>query len=182
MMDFSIDDVSKYLKTICLDCFGVYMNPTDVVFEENVKMNCFYCSKYDTNWRCPPRIPNIDYKKMFAEFNHGFIIVLENSISNPAEFENIRRDSSLKLHKTLLMLEKWLWQHNQSNSISFGAGSCKICKDGCGKERCNNPGLARCSLEAVGVNVIKTCRKLNIDINFPIEKNLKRVGLLMWQE
>ena len=54
----------------------VFMNPNDLVFEENVKMNCFYCGKYGNNWRCPPNLPDIDYIKMFSEYDEGAFISL----------------------------------------------------------------------------------------------------------
>ena len=42
---------------------GQVINPKKIVFEERVKMNCFYCGRYGNNWRCPPHIPDVDYKK-----------------------------------------------------------------------------------------------------------------------
>ena len=38
----------------------------DLVFEERVLLNCFYCPKYNVNRTCPPKIPNFDYKKIFS--------------------------------------------------------------------------------------------------------------------
>ncbi|MEG1887468.1 MAG: DUF2284 domain-containing protein [Oscillospiraceae bacterium] len=170
-----------FLKHLCPAAEGVFMNPADLVFEENVKMNCFYCGKYGNNWMCPPNIPNIDYPKMFSEYNEGLFVVLTNDMSDKKNYDAIRTESSIIVHKALLELEKWMWNHNCSNAISFGAGSCKLCKGGCGKERCNNPYMARSPLEATGVNVIKSARKVGIDIRFPADKKLMRVGLLLWQ-
>ncbi|MBR2215360.1 MAG: DUF2284 domain-containing protein [Selenomonadaceae bacterium] len=175
-------DVLEYLYKISANAVGVFILPKDVVFEENVKMNCYYCSKYNSNWRCPPNIPDIDYEKMFSEFDKGLLIKLEYQVKTYDSFSDLRRVSSNTLHKTLLMLEKWLWERGKSNAISFGAGSCKLCKDGCGKDKCKNPGLSRCSLEAVGVHVVKTCAMANIPIYFPPTDVLARVGLVMWQD
>ena len=36
-------------------------------------------------------------------------------------------------------------------------------------------------MEATGVNVVKTAHKFGIDIHFPADNELMRVGLLMWQ-
>ena len=30
------------------------------IFEKRVRLNCFYCTKYNTKWTCPPRIPEFD--------------------------------------------------------------------------------------------------------------------------
>lgn len=171
-----------YLKEKNNIAEGVFIDPRDLIFEENVKMNCFYCGKYNNNWRCPPNLPDIDYPKMMQEYNAGLFVSLTYNICDPADFNTIRTDSSNVLHKLLLILEKWLWNHNSSNAISFTAGSCKLCKGGCGKEKCNNPYMSRSPLEATGVNVVKSAKKYGIDINFPTDKQLMRIGLLLWQE
>lgn len=159
----------------------VFMDPKEAVFEECVKMNCFYCGRYGRNWKCPPYLPNIDFPEMFSEYDEGLFVYYYFDISNKAKFEDIRVESSVKLHKTLLQIEKWLYNHNRSTAISFGAGSCKLCKGGCGKERCNNPYLSRSPLEATGVNIIKTAAKFGINVIFPPEASLMRIGLVMWQ-
>lgn len=177
------EEFLSFCKDSAPDAEYVFMDPKEAVFEENVKMNCFYCGKYGNNWKCPPNLPNnIDYKKMFAEFDEGVFVVYRFDISDAQQFESIRTESSVILHKQLLKLEKWMYDHNMSNAVSFGAGSCKLCKGGCGKERCNNPYMSRSPLEAVGVNVIKTIKKYGIEIRFPTKKELMRVGLLLWQE
>lgn len=161
---------------------GVFIKPQDLIFEESVKMNCFYCGKYNNNWHCPPHLPDVDFKKMMKEYDQGLFVILNYEIKDELEYDSIRTDSSVTLHKTLLALEKWMWEHNQSTAISFIGGSCKLCKAGCGKEKCNNPYMARSPLEATGVNIIKSARKYGIDISFPTDKKLMRLGLLLWQE
>lgn len=161
---------------------GIFIDPKDLVFEENVKMNCFYCGKYGSNWRCPPNLPQIDYKKMMSEFNGGLFVVLKYDNFSKDEYETIRNDSSVILHKLLLSLEKWMWNHNSSTALSFIGGSCKLCKGGCGKDKCNNPYMSRSPLEAIGVNIVKSAKKYGIDISFPTDKQLLRIGLLLWQE
>ena len=161
---------------------GVLIDPKDLIFEENVKMNCFYCGKYGNNWRCPPNLPNIDFPKMMAEYNQGLFVYLIYDYKNLEEYNVVRTESSVTLHKLLLTLEKWMWHHNSPNAISFTAGSCKLCKSGCGKDKCNNPYMSRTPLEATGVNIVKSVKKYGIDIKFPPKKQLMRLGLLLWQE
>lgn len=161
---------------------GVFIDPKELVFEENVKMNCFYCGKYRSNWRCPPNLPDIDYHKMVQEFDAAMFVVLTYDITNSEEYNVIRNESSVVLHKLLLNLEKWMINHNSSNALSFIGGSCKLCKDGCGKEKCKNPYMSRSPIEAIGINVIKSAKKYGVDIGFPADKKLMRIGLLLWQE
>lgn len=175
-------DLEATLKKINSSAEAVFINPNDLVFEENVKMNCFYCGKYDNNWRCPPNLPDIDYKKMMSEFDSGVFVILRYQINSPEDYSTIRNDSSVTLHRNLLELEKYMWNNNSSTAISFIGGSCKLCKGGCGKEKCNNPYMSRSPLEATGVNVIKSAKKYNINIKFPTDEEMLRIGLLLWQE
>ena len=59
------DEIQSYLHTLNRDAEGILIDPEKLIFEENVKMNCFYCGKYNNNWKCPPNLPDIDYKKRF---------------------------------------------------------------------------------------------------------------------
>lgn len=160
--------------------FYQLINTEDVVFEERAKMNCFYCAKYNVSWKCPPKLPeNVDYKKMINEYDNAAFVYL-NLEYNLNNYQEIRNDSTIQLHRALLAMEKLLWDNNEPMAISFIGGSCKLCKNGCGKERCNNPQLSRVPLEGIGVNVIKSAEKYGITINFPPQKSILRLGLLLW--
>ncbi len=161
------------------DIHALLVDPREMVFEERSAMNCFYCGKYNQNWRCPPNLPKIDYPKMFAEYEYGAFVYLKSPFTDDT-YEDIRAQSSIRLHRALLQMEKYLWEHGNAVAISFGAGSCKLCKGGCGKERCNNPYAARSPLEATGVNVIKSAKKYHIDIKFPPKDFMMRLGLILW--
>lgn len=149
------------------------------VYEERVKINCFYCNRYNQKWTCPPRIPNLNYKKILAEYENLAILKYEQRV-NKNNFEDIRNKSTNDVHKKLLELECFLYQKNRSMAISFIGGSCKLCKDGCGKEQCSNQGKARIPLEATGINIIKTLGNIGIIVRFPIENILCRFGLIAW--
>ena len=155
-------------------------DPSRFYFEERVLMNCFYCKNYNLNWKCPPRIPEINYQKMMQEFQYGAFVKVELPFTED-NFQDIRSQTTNDLHQVLLYLERFLWDHDCPMALSFLGGSCKLCKGGCGKERCNNPYLARVPLEATGVNVIKTVEEqTGIHLQFPPQGTLKRVGLLLW--
>lgn len=155
------------------------MSPGDLVFEERVKLNCFYCKNYNTHWMCPPRIPQLDYQKVISEYDHGIFARIEMPFTD-ADFPDIRVRSTNELHRALLSLERYLWEHDEPLALSFIGGSCKLCKNGCGKERCNNPYQARMSMEASGINVVESLRKYGISVVFPPKGSLVRIGMLLW--
>lgn len=150
-----------------------------IYFEKRVRMNCFYCRHYNSNWKCPPRIPDIDYKSMMQEYDNAAYVKIELPFTDD-DFQEIRAKTTNDLHKAMLLLEKELYNMNCSMAISFIGGSCKLCKNGCGAERCNNPYIARIPLEATGVNVVKSALESGIEIVFPPKDTLLRVGLLLW--
>lgn len=160
------------------DINGLIINPKKLVFEERVKMNCFYCGKYNNSWKCPPRIPEIDIKKLFKEYaNIAFIYIKKKCSDN---FDLARVESTQELHRALLFCEKLLWNQNKATAISFIGGSCKLCKNGCNPEKCANPYLARSPVEALGINVVKSAKKYGIEICFPPNNFIIRVGMLLW--
>lgn len=165
----------KNLKNINL----IEIKINDIVFEDKVKLSCFYCSKYNTKWTCPPKIPQLDYKNLVKEFENAVIIYTKMDFTKE-NYEEIRHLSSVVVHKTILKAEKILLENGESLFVSFVGGSCKLCKNGCSPDKCRNPGLARIPMEATGINVIKTVSKYGIDIKFPVSTSLYRIGLILF--
>ena len=151
----------------------------DFVFEQRVRHKCYHCKNYGTKWTCPPRLPNVDYPTMFAEYSNFAVVICEVFL-NDEDFEEKRRKSTNMVHRALLYLEGELYNHNECMALSFIGGSCKLCKDGCKKDQCANPYLSRIPWEATGCNVIKSLSNIGIDVTFPIKESLHRYGLIMW--
>lgn len=161
------------------DIQGHKIDASKLIFEERVKMNCFYCGRYNSSWKCPPRIPDLDYTKMISEFDEAaFIWVTMNLIGE--DYNQIRTDSSVQLHRSLLECEKWLYNHNNSTALSFIGGGCKLCKNGCAPNHCANPYQVRTPVEALGINVVESAKSCGIEIKFPPENKMMRIGLLLW--
>lgn len=175
----SISAMEKYIQQDFDTIRLVEMKPADLEFEERVRMSCFYCGKYGNNWKCPPNIPNLDYQKMVREFQYGVFVVNRMEFIEE-NYEEIRSSSSVTLHKSLLKMEQYMWNQNVTPVMSFIGGSCKLCRNGCGKEQCNNPYESRTPLEAIGVNVIKSAKKYGIEVNFPPKDFIMRIGALFW--
>lgn len=155
------------------------MSPQELVFEERVKLNCFYCKNYNLNWKCPPKIPDIDYQQIMGEYENGLFVKVELPFTDE-NFSEIRARTTNDLHRALLKLEQCLWEHDFPLAVSFIGGSCKLCKNGCGQDRCNSPYLSRMPMEATGINVVKSAEKYGIPLVFPPKGSLTRLGLLLW--
>ena len=172
IIEFELLKINKNINIypICKD---------QIVFENRVLVNCFYCSKYNKQWTCPPNIPSIDYQKVINEYDN--IIILGASYqTNKLNYSEIRIKSTNEIHTCLLKLEKVLWDNNYPMAISFIGGSCKLCKNGCAEDKCRNSGSARIPIEAIGINVIKTLKNINVEIDFSNDLNISRYGMLLW--
>lgn len=168
------------LKSINSDITAQKIELKDIVFEERMKLLCFHCACYNSKFTCPPKIPEINYKKMIEEEYENALAVYCVFDVDKQTFPSIRKKSTNILHKALLKLEKILWDNNFPTAVSFIGGGCKLCKDGCGKEKCSNPYAARISMEATGINVVKTYKNIGVDIIFPPQNTLGRYGLIVW--
>ncbi len=155
------------------------INPRSLIFEERVLLKCFYCSRYDTKWTCPPRIPNLDYKTICNEYQNAAVVMCEIPFEGKI-YEEIREKSTNDLHKALLHMEKILWDLDNPLTLTFIGGSCKLCKNGCAEEKCRNPGLKRIPIEATGINVIKSLESIGIKISFIENRTMRRFGLILW--
>lgn len=173
-------DNTPYLKAVkTCDFGGKLIHPQKLVFEERVRMSCFNCGKYKANWRCPGNMPkNIDYKKVVKEYKRGAFIYVKIPFDRD-NYEDVRSESSTILHRALLSMEKYMYEHDKPLVLTFIGGSCKLCKI-CGKDKCNNPSMARSPLESTGCNIVKSAKKYGIDISFPPKEFMMRLGLILW--
>lgn len=162
------------------DLFYKEADPNIFVFEERVKLLCFHCEKYNKSWTCPPKIPDINYKELFNNYKKAIILYYLKKDIKEKEFESIRSESTNVLHKKLLEMEKICWDNNSPMAVSFIGGSCKLCKNGCSPDRCRLPYMARIPIEATGVNVIESLKRVGIDIKFPPKDTLGRYGVLFF--
>lgn len=120
----------------------------------------------------------INYKDLILKYREGILVVVKIDF-NENSFEKVRKESSNKLHKILLKLEKDGFNRENHFTLSFIGGSCKLCSNGCGKNKCKNPQAARIPLETTGVDVVKTLDKYGYKLKFPVRDQLCRVGLLL---
>ena len=178
-MSVSFEQLEKHLTKYNNEIKLVKINVQDLEFSTSNALKCFYCEKYNTCWMCPPRIPALDYQAIFSEYKNSAILYSRFEFDKD-NYNSVRVESSVTIHKAVLNLESFLLQNNSSTYLSFIGGSCKLCKNGCGIEKCNNRYNARVSMEAVGINVVETLSKFGIEVSFPVKNDMIRVGMILW--
>lgn len=99
-------------------------------------------------------------------------------VKDISKYKEIGKSSSLVLHKVLLEERKKLLDEGHYFNVILGGGSCKWCKE-C-KIPCQTPQFRAIPIEATGIHVIETLRKMGLFVNFPVKKSFYRVGVLLW--
>ncbi|MGV8108422.1 DUF2284 domain-containing protein [Methanospirillum sp.] len=156
-----------------------------IIFDFRTTYKCMSCKKYGKKPTCPPNIPDFEYfKKLIRCYKFGLIIGKKYCYSNNDDFNKVRSESGPRLQNILLSLEQQAFQRNYYWAISFIGGSCRGCK-ACDPQNpiCQTPERGRIPMEAIGIDVVKTCQNMGISISpFPLSVEggiLYRIGLFL---
>lgn len=173
----------------------------DVVVEDRVSLLChFGCDDYAKKLTCPPHTPKPDdFRRSLEEYRKAVIVsfpcpaTLDRagacslmSLSHkapPVEVATFWKDwHSWKLgaYNRLLEIEKYSFSQGLPFALAFGFGSCPLCTT-CATTftECRFPSRRRCSLEAVGINVVATSARAGINLSFPFSEHPLAIGLVL---
>jgi predicted metal-binding protein len=159
----------------------------DIIFDSNVRSYCvnstFQCPNYAHSWGCPPEAPYLE--KLVSQFHRFFNPKKsEVSIRNTLYMKNLLRD---ELEKEILRFIAD-YPEKYEDQLILWDGFCRLChnkKDlGCTYDSgmpCRYPNKIRYSMEAVGIDVTKSVRNLNFNIEWPPIRYLYRFGLICFK-
>jgi len=151
--------------------------PEDLIFNEKALLSCYNCRNYGKKMTCPPHIPQVSYKKLILSYKKCLLVCMRSDFQNKREFNKARKDSSNRLLELLLDLEKVAFAQGNYFAISFAGGSCRLCNT-C-PVLCKYPEKARIPIEALGIDVVATLKRLELKLRFPVRKYFYRVGLFL---
>jgi predicted metal-binding protein len=169
-----------------------------IVIERRVNLLCqFGCGEYGKRLTCPPYAPwakdfVADYERaLLMTFSCPAGIALEKSRclmslthgAKDPEVENFWQkwhSWKRRLYEQLLELERAAFALDLPFSLAFGVGCCPWCAECVDSyHNCRFPSRRRCSMEAVGINVVATCAKAGIALTFPVAGNFKVATMLL---
>lgn len=168
---------------------ALYIDSNDIIVDDRVRLKCFVplCRHYG-DLVCPPNVPTPDEFRKYLKL-YRFALLISTEYDNPpkpkslADSEEISKEirkKSVDLSDILLKLEGVSLQKGYRFSAGFTGGSCHYC-DSCVKTggECKTPYKARPSMEAVGVDVVKTLWNVDMELEFPVCDKVKWWGLLL---
>ena len=174
----------------------------DIYFDPKVQELCvspsFKCPNYNHAWSCPPAAPYLE--KAISTYKEFYLIYsmfdLEAYIKREKEKRPNRSEYYIK--NTFLLRKSFeqndledefksflsLYDRKYKKRLLLYDGTCRFCKiQKAGKctfdsgEPCRFLKDKRYSMEAVGIEVVRTVLELKLDIEYPSNKYTYRFGL-----
>jgi predicted metal-binding protein len=144
-----------------------FIDPKSIVVGHWPRYKCQYgCPSYGRSLCCPPFAPSPDTtRRIIADYSLGILA---------------RFGRGVHVTQAMVEIERQIFLRNYYKAISFGAGSCRLCKE-CALSVCNMPKLARPSMEACGIDVYATVTNNGFPIHVLASKdgNMNCYGLVL---
>lgn len=153
----------------------------EIEVAEWVRWKCRYgCKAYGRHLTCPPYTPTAEEtRKNLMGYEKALIVCFEDVQPNlkvsPAHIHHFLWDAIVKTHDTMFALERHTFVSGYYKAFAMAALPCSYCDD-CLPERadfvldpaskrfCAHQDKARPSMEACGIDVFKTVRKVGYEI------------------
>lgn len=185
---------------------AILIRTSDIVIEERIGLKCKTgCPSYGQRFSCPPFAPPIsDFKKIIQEYQDALLIrfrshvhtkpeVIHSLLKNRADstvpreikkntglFNDALNEESRSIHNIMLEMERTAFLAGNPFAQAFTVDSCDRCKS-CNIKGgiCVHPTELRYSIEAAGINIIKTSQSAGMEITFPCPIPPDRITLLL---
>ncbi len=186
------------------------LSARDVVVADWVRFKCRYgCKGYAKHLTCPPFAPSPEEtRRMLAEYDHALLLRFDGVPGRekarpedvPEDFHPWYKELIIWVNRTVHLLEKTAFYDGFYKAFGFGAYPCIYCEhcvaeetegmvDESVRRKCRHMDLVRPSMEAAGMDVFATARKVGWDISaIPCKDleygritrfDLRSVGLLL---
>ena len=171
----------------------------DVVVDKRVRLKCSVprCVDYDRNLMCPPNVMPVDeFEEILGLYNTALILQVEADSDSSAKLKKdldmntcekilaeINADKwQLKLHRLVNAVEAEAFRQGYYLAAGLAGGECCLCAK-CvtpyGRKTCRHPFQARPSMEAMGIDVIRTSKKAGMPVVLSSLRHLRWTGLVL---
>lgn len=171
----------------------------EVVVDPRVRLKCSVprCSSYGLNLMCPPNVmPVQEFSDVLRRYRKAILLQVEtdtDSIDKSTASLDGRLCEELDratdsanwqkaLHKLVNAVETQAFKQGFYLAAGLTGGECSLCPE-CvavpsGKP-CRHPFEARPSMEAMGIDVIRTCDKAGMPVRLSSEAKIRWTGLVL---
>ncbi len=127
-----------------------------------VHLKCRYgCSRYNTNWCCPPATPSPEkVRAILSEYSKALLLVGSKSCADFYRDNSRKRASQVRCWKGTVSMERMLFLEGYYKAFSLVGECCALCKTCAFPEDCRFPQEKRPSVESFSIDVIGTLKNL----------------------
>lgn len=171
----------------------------DIAVDKRVRLKCAIpiCADYSRHLLCPPNTMSVDeFSEILQLYKKAIILQVEADVdssdksrrhldkevcrtveksTNAAKWER-------RLHKLVNQVETLAFKEGFYLAAGLIGGSCCLCRKCVGLqsgESCRHPFEARPSMEAMGIDVLRTCRKIGLPIALSSSRKVRWTGLVL---
>ena len=170
-----------------------------VVVDRRVRLKCLVpiCASYGRNLMCPPNTMSVDdfssalesYRRALIlqiEADHDSLDKLETPLTQKTcdELDDSTQSRvwQLKLHRLVNQLESIAFKEGFHLAAGLAGGDCALCSECVAhqtSEYCRHPFEARPSMEAMGIDVLRTCDNVGLPLSLSSERRVRWTGLVL---
>ena len=171
----------------------------DIFVDKRARLKCLVprCSCYGSHLMCPPSImPVKEFREILGLYHHALLLQVEaeadssdkspkgldGPLCDKIESETAARKWQLKLLRAVGGCEAAAFKMGFYYAAGLSGGECCLCDECVGansSEGCRHPFEARPSMEAMGIDVIKTCKKAGMPVLLSSKAKVRWTGLVL---
>lgn len=138
-----------------------------------VQLKCRYgCSRYNTNWCCPPATPEPDkVRVVLSEYSVALLLVGSTTYVDFYLDNSRKRANQVRCWKGSVSLERKLFLEGYYKAFSLVGECCALCKTCAYPQECRFPQEKRPSIESFSIDAIGTLRNLGVSPKVAKQKN-----------
>lgn len=153
------------------EALTIYTTKIDV--KDYVAAKCkFGCTKYGTNWCCPPNTHSPEEtRRLLREYSKAILLISES--------EGTEKHDDFR--KGMLEIESAMMQRGYYKALALPIGACTTCEVCAYTEgkNCVHPEQKRPSVEGMGIDILSTVKRFKKNIDTANKDKNKRFGLIL---
>jgi len=171
----------------------------NIIVDSRARLKCSIplCDNYGKHLLCPPNVMPVDeFRRALESYKHALLLQIESdedSLDKSTKhldrelcigLENATRArrSEKKLMQLVEEMEAFAFKKGFYLAAGLSGSECVLCKSCVGqgsKEPCRHPFRARPSMQALGIDVARTCLLAGMPIAFSSEQKVRWTGIIL---
>jgi len=192
--DRDCDELVRLAESRGASCAKI-VDSGKIAIDRRVRLKCEIpvCSSFNRHQMCPPNLmPVEEFERIVRSYKRTILLQVEGEADSSDRTEGgickelddsiAPTESQRKLHRLVNELEAAAFKKGFYLATGLIAGECVLCPE-CvppsSGEPCRRPFEARPSMEAMGIDVVRTCRNAGMEVNLSSKEKVRWTGLVL---